>query len=117
MRGLITRPTADEVAGYRADVDRAVESLLSDATDATLEIMLPILEIGLYHEQQHQELLLTDILHAFAQNPLSPVYDAGWRFPVPVSRGGASELRGGVRKSGMRAKAFRSTTNRRDMRL
>ena len=106
MRGLITRPTADEVAGYRADVDRAVESLLSDATDATLEIMLPILEIGLYHEQQHQELLLTDILHAFAQNPLSPVYDAGWRFPRPVSRGGASELRGGVAKIGHEGEGF-----------
>lgn len=106
MRGLITRPTADEVAGYRAHVDRAVESLLSDATDATLETVLPILEIGLYHEQQHQELLLTDILHAFAQNPLSPVYDAGWRFPRPVSRGGAAELRGGVAKIGHEGEGF-----------
>lgn len=91
-RGLITRPDAEEVTAYRRHVDRAVETLLGQAAPAALELVLPILEIGLYHEQQHQELILTDILHAFAQNPLGAVYDAGWRFPKPHGRGGAAEL-------------------------
>ncbi len=91
-RGLITRPNAEEVAAYRRHVDRAVEALLEGAGPAALEAVLPILEIGLYHEQQHQELLLTDILHAFAQNPLGAVYDPAWRFPRPTARGGAVDL-------------------------
>ncbi|MBE7197553.1 MAG: ergothioneine biosynthesis protein EgtB [Parafilimonas terrae] len=92
QRGLITRPTMAEVTAYRAHVDRAVETLLGQASDRGLEAVLPILEIGLYHEQQHQELLLTDILHAFAQNPLSPTYDAAWRFPGAAARPGQIRL-------------------------
>ena len=78
-RGLITRPNAAEVAAYRAHVDQAVERLLTSASDPAFAHLAPILEIGLHHEQQHQELLLTDILHAFAQNPTAPAYDAAWR--------------------------------------
>ncbi len=81
-RGLITRPDAAEVAAYRAHVDAAVARLIATATDAALDGILPILEIGLHHEQQHQELILTDILHAFAQNPTAPAYDAHWRLPA-----------------------------------
>ncbi len=100
LRGLITRPTADEVAGYRAHVDRAVDALLAEASPASLDTLLPILEIGLYHEQQHQELLLTDILHAFAQNPLGPAYDAAWRFPAPQSASGSVALIRGITQIG-----------------
>src|SRR6478752_6302060 len=82
-RGLITRPNVDEVAAYRAHVDAAVDRLIESADQATLERIVPVIEIGLHHEQQHQELMLTDILHAFAQNPTDPAYDPAWRPPAP----------------------------------
>jgi ergothioneine biosynthesis protein EgtB len=81
QRGLITRPNGEDVAGYRAHVDAAVERLIANVPAADAERVFGILEIGLHHEQQHQELLLTDILHAFAQNPTDPVYDAAWQMP------------------------------------
>jgi ergothioneine biosynthesis protein EgtB len=80
-RGLITRPGAAEVCAYRAHVDAAVEQLLANCAADRLTEVLRILEIGLNHEQQHQELILTDILHAFAQNPCAPAYDESWQFP------------------------------------
>jgi ergothioneine biosynthesis protein EgtB len=89
-RGLITRPSAPEVTAYRAHVDAAVEKLLSRSLSSAAEAEIArIIEIGINHEQQHQELMLTDILHAFAQNPTVPAYDAGWRFPraTPSTRG------------------------------
>src|SRR5476651_795175 len=81
QRGLITRPNGEDVAGYRAHVDTAVERLIERVPAADAERVFSILEIGLHHEQQHQELLITDILHAFAQNPTDPVYDAAWQMP------------------------------------
>src|SRR5499427_5884401 len=71
-RGLITRPDCEQVAAFRAHVDAAVERLLAGADESQWVEVARILEIGLHHEQQHQELLLTDILHAFAQNPEAP---------------------------------------------
>src|SRR5712691_3663333 len=78
QRGLITRPDSEAVTAFRAHVDAAVERLLRTAEETRLAEVLRILEIGLNHEQQHQELILTDILHAFAQNPLLPAYDPAW---------------------------------------
>lgn len=96
-RGLVTRPDAHEVAGYRAHVDAAVIRLIVGADDALLERVIPILEIGLNHEQQHQELMLTDILHAFAQNPAAPVYDPAWRGPSGSDpEASPVELAGGI---------------------
>ena len=106
QRGLITRPTCDEVAGYRAHVDRAVEALLGQASEMALADILPILEIGLYHEQQHQELLWTDILHAFAQNPLDPVYDSSWRFPKASAATGTVTLDHGITAIGHEGSGF-----------
>jgi len=79
QRGLITRPSAAAVAAYRVHVDAAVAELIETA-DNFGEIV-PIIEIGLNHEQQHQELLLTDILHAFSLNDTHPAYDPDWQWP------------------------------------
>jgi ergothioneine biosynthesis protein EgtB len=81
QRGLITRPNSAEVAAYRVHVDAAVERLVGQVPEEAAERVFTVVEIGLHHEQQHQELLLTDILHAFAQNPTDPVYDPKWQPP------------------------------------
>lgn len=70
-RGLITRPAVAEVMSYRHEVDDAVIKALSNGVNAA---MLEIIELGIHHEQQHQELFLTDILYTLAQNPLYPAY-------------------------------------------
>src|SRR6202035_1103767 len=87
-RGLITRPDCGQVAAFRAHVDAGVEQLLAGADESQWAEVARILEIGLHHEQQHQELLFTDILHAFAQNPVAPGYDADWRPPPASSSSG-----------------------------
>jgi ergothioneine biosynthesis protein EgtB len=72
QRGLLTRPAMDEVLHYRRDVDRRMQALLlANQSDAELR---ELVTLGLNHEQQHQELLLSDIKHLFSQNPLLPAY-------------------------------------------
>ena len=72
QRGLLTRPALQDVLAYRADVDRRVARLLAAAPqDAQLAALI---QLGLQHEQQHQELLLTDVKHLLAQSPLFPSY-------------------------------------------
>ncbi|SPR96486.1 ergothioneine biosynthesis protein EgtB [Cupriavidus taiwanensis] len=79
QRGLLTRPSLDEVLAYREAVDEAMLSLLGSAqTDDEAALIT----LGLQHEQQHQELLLTDVLHLFAQNPLRPAFAP--ELPAPV---------------------------------
>jgi len=70
QRGMLSRPALDTVLAYRAHVDRAMEAFIDGAGDQ----VAPLVELGLHHEQQHQELLLTDIKHALSINPLLPAY-------------------------------------------
>ncbi|MFI4983478.1 MAG: ergothioneine biosynthesis protein EgtB, partial [Nevskiales bacterium] len=77
IRGLLTRPSAAQVTAYRAHVDAAMARFIPIMPENPAGLV----ELGLQHEQQHQELLLTDILHAFAQNPLAPAAMPGWQEP------------------------------------
>ncbi len=74
QRGLLSRPGVAEVYQYRAAVDERVERLLRALDGGRLREIAPVLTLGLHHEQQHQELTLTDIQHAFSLNPLRPAY-------------------------------------------
>jgi hypothetical protein len=75
-RGLLSRPTVARVYEYRHRVDEAMCRLLEGASSAALGEHNFVVELGLHHEQQHQELILTDLKHAFAQSPGG--YRGGW---------------------------------------
>jgi ergothioneine biosynthesis protein EgtB len=106
-RGLLTRPDCERVAAFRTHVDAGVERLLASVEESQLAEVLRILEIGLHHEQQHQELILTDVLHAFAQNPLAPEYAADWRLPrTPPSSDGVAALPRGIQRIGFEGDGY-----------
>src|SRR6201981_1979223 len=65
LRGLISRPTVQETQRYRASIDSHIDDLLSNADEKSLDEIKPIVVLGINHEQQHQELLVTDIKHVF----------------------------------------------------
>jgi ergothioneine biosynthesis protein EgtB len=104
QRGMITRPSADEIGAYRRHVDAAVERLIHTA--ANFDQLTRIVEIGLHHEQQHQELLLTDILHAFSLNETDPAYDPQWQWPQPTVRPAAGAPIGGIHTIGHDGNGF-----------
>lgn len=80
-RGMLTRPTLAEVLAYRRHVDAAVLAALPDLPEAATDLIV----LGCHHEQQHQELLVTDILHLMAQNPLEPaIWPAERKVPVAM---------------------------------
>ncbi|WP_246661660.1 ergothioneine biosynthesis protein EgtB [Tardiphaga sp. vice304] len=107
QRGHLTRPGADDVTAYRRHVDDAVIAFFNATDDAKLASLVPLLEVGFNHEQQHQELMLTDILHAFAQNPIPPAYDPDWRFPASTTSGGPwLTLTEGIHTIGHQADSF-----------
>ncbi len=89
QRGLLSRPGADEVGRYRRHVDDAIVRFIAGAPPAAWAAAAPLLRLGLHHEQQHQELLLTDLKHAFSLNPLQPA----WRAAGSRCRSEAQPLR------------------------
>ena len=74
QRGYLSRPTVEEVFAYRRHVDEAMTRFLDDLDEQEARPVAEVVELGLQHEQQHQELILTDLKHVFSVNPLRPVY-------------------------------------------
>jgi ergothioneine biosynthesis protein EgtB len=116
-RGLITRPSLDEVKAYRRAIDERVEAHLTQGAERLSsseqgQAVLRRIELGIHHEQQHQELLLSDIKHLFSSNPLYPAYHdlaSGPRALEPMPRGPfdtAWEQPGGLVSIGHEGEAF-----------
>jgi ergothioneine biosynthesis protein EgtB len=98
-RGMLSRPSLDEVLAYRRHVDNAVL--------AAKELPAELLELGLHHEQQHQELILTDLKHLLSRNPLKPAYQKQW--PLTQIRPRARSwigLAGGLHEAGHAGEGF-----------
>ena len=105
-RGLLTRPSLEEIDAYRRHVDAHLLALLLH-DEGRARALAPLLELGLNHEQQHQELLLTDVKHLFAQSPLRPSYLP--REPRPVAlptEGGWVSFEGGLTEIGHQGSSF-----------
>ncbi len=83
QRGYLSRPTVDEVFAYRAHVDEAMQRLLGGRAGDEASRLGEVVRVGLNHEQQHQELMVTDIKHVFSVNPLRPVYCERAGSPAP----------------------------------
>jgi ergothioneine biosynthesis protein EgtB len=87
-RGMLSRPGMAEIAAYRAHVDAAMDRFIAGAAEQPWRAAAPLIELGLNHEEQHQELILMDIKHALSLNPLQPAYAA----PRPAERRAAPPL-------------------------
>ncbi|MEK8092155.1 ergothioneine biosynthesis protein EgtB [Methylocystis sp. IM3] len=100
-RGLLTRPSLNRIFAYREHVDAALATLIVEQR-ASGPLWESLLEVGINHEQQHQELMLTDILSLFAANPLKPAYRPAQELPLKCRRepGGWIEFPGGVCRIG-----------------
>jgi len=107
QRGLLSRPSLEEVVAYRRHIDACMTDLLAAPVLGECEL-LSVIELGLQHEQQHQELLLTDLKHLFFQNPLRPSYRAGVprRKAMPAPRRSWCEHLGGIARLGHDGRGF-----------
>lgn len=87
-RGMLTRPDCATVAQYRAHVDSAMDGFITSMDEQTWDAVHPVITLGMNHEQQHQELMLMDMLHGFSANPLEPGYER----PTPLPSNDAPVL-------------------------
>jgi ergothioneine biosynthesis protein EgtB len=106
QRGLVTRPTVAEVYAYRAHVDEQMRSLVADIDDDPQHPASAVLELGLHHEQQHQELLVTDIKHVFWTNPMRPAYRSDACVASVPAAQGYTAIDRGVQELGHRGTGF-----------
>ncbi|WP_426342417.1 ergothioneine biosynthesis protein EgtB [Pseudoduganella sp. S-14] len=106
QRGLLTRPSMAEVRAYRANVDARI-ALLATGLAATDARLAALLTLGLQHEQQHQELILTDVKHLLAQNPMAPAYLPGAAPAAPAAPAQSwQRFEGGVHEIGHHGDGF-----------
>ncbi len=105
QRGLLSRPSLDEVLAYRAHVEDGILSLINEGRlDADLGALV---DLGIQHEQQHQELILTDMKHMLSCNPLKPVYRKQWPLtPVQPTQGTWIRVQGGQKQVGHEGESF-----------
>jgi ergothioneine biosynthesis protein EgtB len=110
QRGLLTRPGLDEVHAFRRHVDAAMQRLIADPGSCDWRTVAGLVELGLNHEQQHQELILTDILHAFSCNPLLPAYQPAEVPPLRLAAAATPlrwiEMPGGIAHVGHAEEGF-----------
>lgn len=111
QRGMLSRPSLGDVHRYRRHVDDALLDLLRTSDLPTLIAIEPEITLGLHHEQQHQELILTDILHAFSLNPLLPAYRSDDATPPADARRANGAMRwlsgpGGIVEIGHDGRGF-----------
>jgi ergothioneine biosynthesis protein EgtB len=104
QRGLLTRPSMAEVRAWRADVDRRIGALLE--RDGDCAQLAALIELGLQHEQQHQELLLTDVQHLLSHNAMHPAYAEGAAAAVAASPMALIAFDGGVTRIGHAGDGF-----------
>ena len=101
-RGLLTRPSLAEILAWRAHVDAAIDRAWGSLDDATRTLI----ELGINHEQQHQELLVTDLLHLFAQNPIEPAAYTGTPRLAAAPSGRWHSHPGGIVRVGHEGEGF-----------
>jgi ergothioneine biosynthesis protein EgtB len=106
-RGVLTRPSSERVMAYRAHVDEGLSNFFAQGMEPDSEVAR-LIEVGINHEQQHQELLLTDILALFAANPLRPAYRTRRPRSAAPDPGEAGwiDYPGGIRQAGHDGKGF-----------
>ncbi len=92
QRGMLTRPSLEQVMAYRRHVDNAMARLLASPQPG----IEALLDLGYAHEEQHQELLLMDLLHLFSLSPMKPIYDAAWPPLPPAPRAQFRDVPGGL---------------------
>jgi ergothioneine biosynthesis protein EgtB len=99
-RGKLARPTVAQTFEYRTAIDEKISDLIFNSDEATLRNLRSVMELGLHHEQQHQELILTDLKALFALNPLDPIYKERKVAPPCVSPQNWRFYEGGLHEIG-----------------
>ncbi len=102
-RGMMTRPALKDILDYRHHVTQHMHTLLQSHLPAATAALV---ELGIAHEEQHQELMLMDVLHLFSLSPVKPVYDAGWPMPPAGRRGRYLPFDGGATDVGASLQGF-----------